>query len=381
VASPLVAALLLAAGAARPQSKTAPPAAASAGLDVLTRRADAAREAGRVDEAMVLYREALVREPDWAEGWWYLGSMAYDRDRFAVCRDAFGRLVALEPKGGPGWAVMGLCEFHLGEYASSRRHLEQALALGVPREDLGPVVLYHHALLLVRDSQFDLAIAPLTQILRQQAETRELFDACGLVLLRRATLPSAIPSRDRDLVMSAGQAYCALLARHTNAAQTRFEALLSRYPRERHLHYGYGLLLAQLGSAGAEAQFRREIEIDPDAVLARVELVFQLLTRNRPADAREPAEKAVALAPGLFVSHLALGRVLVAVGELARGIGEIERAARLAPEIPEIQLTLARAYAQAGRKADADRASAAFQSLQAARKKPADPARGPDGTR
>ena len=38
------------------------------------------------------------------------------------------------------------------------------------------------------------------------------------------------------------------------------------------------------------------------------------------------------------------------------------------PRIPAIQLALARAYAQAGRKPEADRARAAFQSLESARR-------------
>ena len=72
------------------------------------------------------------------------------------------------------------------------------------------------------------------------------------------------------------------------------------------------------------------------------------------------------LAPGLFVTHLVLGRALAATGQVDRGIRELETAAAQQPRIPEIQLALARAYAQAGRKADADRANATFRSLEAA---------------
>jgi predicted Zn-dependent protease len=62
------------------------------------------------------------------------------------------------------------------------------------------------------------------------------------------------------------------------------------------------------------------------------------------------------------------GRALAATGQLERGIRELETASTLRPRIPAIQLALARAYAQAGRKADADRARAAFQSLETARR-------------
>ncbi len=337
----------------------------------LARRAEAARQAGRLDEAVSLYRQGLAVRPKWPEGLWALGTIAYDRDQFAECRDAFRRLVALEPKMAPAWALRGLCEFHLGAYAASRGHLEKGLALRMPpSEGLTRVALYHHALLLVRETKFDLAIAPLSSILQFQAPTAQIEAACGLVLLRRPLLPQAVPAAQGELVKEAGQAYCAHLARHPELAVKRFEALVAKHPRERYLHYGYGLALAQQGSPGATEQFRREIELFPDDVLARVELGFALLARGQEQEAVPPAEEAVRLAPGLFAAHFVLGRALVGTGRLDRGVGELETAATLAPQIPEIQLALARAYALAGRKGDAERANARFRSLEAARRGP-----------
>ncbi len=264
------------------------------------------------------------------------------------------------------WALRGLCEFRLDAWAPALEHVGMGLSLGMPpSEDLTRVVLYHQALLLVREAKFDLAIAPLRSILQFQGPTAELEVACGLVLLRRPLLPQAIPAAATALVKEAGQAYCASLARHPEVAAPRFEALIAKHPRERYLHYGYGLVLTQRGSAEAVEQYRREIELFPDDVLARVELGFALLAQGRQEEAVAPAEEAVRLAPGLFVTHLVLGRALAATGQVDRGIRELETAAAQQPRIPEIQLALARAYAQAGRRADADRANATFRSLEA----------------
>ena len=339
-------------------------------FDDLARRADAARVAGRLDEADALYRQALALRPKWAEGLFYVGTMAYDRDRFEPCRDAFRQLSVVEPKMAPAWALLGLCEFQLGAYADARAHLEHALSLGMPpQEDLSRTVLYHHALLLVRESKFEPALVPLRALLSSRAPTPEVLDACGLVLLRRPKLPAAVPAADRTLLREAGQAYCAQLDRHTDEAVRLFAALVERHPRERYLHYGYGLALAQAGSAESLVQFGREIELFPDDVLARVELAFALLARGREQEAVAPAEAAAKLAPGLFATHLVLGRALVATGRLTRGIRELETAAGMAPQIPEVHIALARAYAKAGRKADADRANAVFRALDEARRK------------
>ena len=244
-----------------------------------------------------------------------------------------------------------------------------------PRDPLRDSALFHQALLLTRQGAFDLALVPLQQILLLQPPSPDLSVACGLVLLRRPLLPASIPPADVGFVREAGEAYCASLARHPEEAVPRFDALIARHPRERHLHYGRGLALTQQGSAEALEEYRKEIELFPDDVLARVELAFGLLARGREAEAVAPAETAARLAPGLFVTHLVLGRALVATGRLEPGIREIETAAAMEPRIPEIQLALARAYAQAGRKADADRASAAFRSLEAGRHEAAGAAR------
>jgi tetratricopeptide (TPR) repeat protein len=360
--------ILLAASGSRGQPPSAPPRP-SASFDDLARRADAARAAGRLDEAAALYRQALAARPSWAEGLWGLGTIAYEKDRFAECRDVFSRLAAVRPKMAAAWALRGLCEFRLGAYTRAQAHLAKGLELGMPpRDALSQAAMFHQAVLLTQQGAFDLAIVPLQQILQMQPPSPELDVACGLVLLRRALLPASIPEADLGLVRQVGEAYCAHLARHPEEAVRRFDALIQQYPRERYLHYGRGLALAQQGSADALGEFQREIELFPDDVLARVELGFGLLARGREAEATAPAEEAVRLAPGLFVTHLVLGRALAATGGLERGIRELETAAAMEPRIPEIQLALARAYAQAGRKQEADRANRAFRSIEEARR-------------
>jgi len=360
---------LLAAGGAAGAPRQAGPAPSAASGSTVESRAEAARSAGRLDEAAALYREALAARPRWAEGLWALGTIAYEQDDFAECRGLFSRLVAIQPKVAAAWALRGLCEFRLGSYAQARGHLDRAVALGLPRQDeLGRAVLFHQASLLTRRGEFDLAIAPLREILQFQPSSPELDLECGLVLLRRPLLPAFIPETDLDLVRDAGEAYCAHLARHPEQALPRFEALIRKHPRERYLHYGRGLALAQQGSPDALEEYRKEIELFPDDVLARVELAFGLLARGSEGEAVAPAEQAVRLAPGLFVTHLVLGRALVATGGLERGIRELETAAAMQPRIPAIQLALAKAYAQAGRKAEAERANANFRSLEASRR-------------
>jgi len=347
------------------QPAPAASASLSGELEALARQADAAREAGRLDEARRLYEQILAQRPRWAPGWGHLGTMAYDRDRFGECRDAFRRFVALDASSGAAWALEGLCEFKLEAYVASRRSLDRALERGVPQATLLPVVLYHAALLRIRASEFEAAIPPLTELATARVETTELQAACGLLLLRRPQLPADVAAADRELVRHAGRAYCEYLARRGPEARAHYAELLAEHPKQEHLHYGYGLLLAQLADPAAADQFRREIELHPRHALAHLELSFELLRRGQAKAAIAPAETAVKLAPGLFATHLALGRALVDGGILARGIVELETAARLAPAVREAHWALAAAYTSAGRAADAQREREVVRKLDA----------------
>ena len=123
---------LLQGSAAGPQAAPTGSGALTAELDALARQADVAREAGRLDEAERLYQQVLKQRPRWAPGWAHVGTMAYERDRYRDCRDAFRRFVALDASSGPAWALEGLCEFELEAYVASRRSLDRALERGVP---------------------------------------------------------------------------------------------------------------------------------------------------------------------------------------------------------------------------------------------------------
>ena len=83
-----------------------------AAMAVLQRQATEAREQNRNQDALRLYRECVRLQPNWSEGWWYLGTLLYDQNAYAPARDALLKLVQLEPKSPPAaWALLGLCEF------------------------------------------------------------------------------------------------------------------------------------------------------------------------------------------------------------------------------------------------------------------------------
>jgi tetratricopeptide (TPR) repeat protein len=330
-------------------------------------RAATAREGGDVTGAMRWYREAVRQRPSWDEGWWYLGALSYEHGDSAQAARAFARFVGLKPESGPGWALRGLAEFGRKNYAASMRHLAHGLTLGtVGNAEIRDVVYLHMAQLRIRAGQYELAVEPLSALARVKQETDTLIATCGVFLLRRPLLPEEVPEAERPLVQAAGRAAFAALGLKPDAPQ-RFEELLVRYPKTPNLHYGYGGYLLGLGQehvAAALAEFRKEIEVDPKAVYARLEIAFELFKEGEHAQALPYAEQAAQLAPGLFAARAALGRALLETGDVPRGVGELEEAVRLAPESPDMRALLARAYFMAGRREDAEKQRDVYKRLQ-----------------
>lgn len=76
-------ALLLTCGENRTACGQAAAGSTQESFQTLAEAATAAREAGKPEQAIQGYTRAVTLRPDWAEGWWYLGTMQYDRDHYS----------------------------------------------------------------------------------------------------------------------------------------------------------------------------------------------------------------------------------------------------------------------------------------------------------
>jgi tetratricopeptide (TPR) repeat protein len=356
--------------AGRPKAGRAPaaqaaPARPDPAFDEAVKLGDEARDAGRFDEAAAHYMKALKIQPKWAEGWWNLGAIFYEQDRYPEARDAFRNVVALDPNRGTAWGMLGLCEFQTREYERAGNSLLRGRTLGFDgNKELESVVRYHAALLYIRYEQFEIAYDILTEFLRAGNESPKVVEAFGLAILRLPFLPDEIPPAKREQVLIAGRAALDMAARRLDQARADFDALLAHYASEPNVHYAFGVYLLGQDADAAMKEFRRELEISPAHYPAMVQMAFEYLKREEYNEALPLAEKAVQLAPKMFPARNVLGRVLLELGQVERAVKELEEGARLAPSSPEMHYALGRAYRRAGREADAKREVEMFQKLQ-----------------
>src|SRR5258708_13905534 len=76
----------------------------------LSQRAAGAFSQNRFEDAAKLYRQAVKRRSDWAEGWGYLAASLFSLNRYAEAADASLRTPVFTPNNGPSWGYVGFCE-------------------------------------------------------------------------------------------------------------------------------------------------------------------------------------------------------------------------------------------------------------------------------
>ena len=347
---------------------SAPPARGQPAEDFerVSARAAEARAQNRAGEAVELYRKALALRPAWAEGWFNLGTLLYDRDAYAEAADSLRRAASLSPETGAAWALLGLCEFRLGRYSEALEHVRRARRLGADSQpQLRDVLLYHEGLLLLSKGDFERAQETLGLLGREGVESPELTDALGLSVLRvRFTGQATADAALAELVRRAGRAEHLSAQKKFEEAQREYERLAADFPKAPNVQYAFGRFLLSTNDAeGGVAALRREVQNTPGHLPARLLIADTKLRLKDFAGGIPHAEEAVRMSPRLALARYLLGSLLVGAGQTARAVGELERAARLMPDEPKIHYALSHAYERAGRREDARRALAAFARL------------------
>jgi tetratricopeptide (TPR) repeat protein len=349
---------------------TQPPKAASPDtkFERLKQAAEEARVAERLEEAARLYQQALEARPSWIEGRWYLATILYSQERYAEARDSFRAVVQAKPDDARSWAFKGLCEFELRAYDRAIADLQRAQALGIPSKEVYHVVTYHLGILLTRHEQFEESLEYLSILAREGNESTSIAEALGLSVLRMPLLPSELPPQKREMVLMAGRATVHWANGRRPAARAGYDELLLRYPEAPNAHYAYGVFLLKEDADAALEQWKRELKLQPYHVEAMLQTALERNLRNETDEALALAQKAVELAPQNPAGRNILGRIQLNRGDVDAAIANLETGVKISPMSREMRFELARAYAKAGRTADAAREREAFQKLdQAAR--------------
>jgi tetratricopeptide (TPR) repeat protein len=319
---------------------------APADFEALAKSATVAREAGHADEAIQDYRRAVETNPRWEEGWWYLGTLLYDADRFSEAIPPFQKLVELLPNAGAAWNFLGLCEFETKDYANSLEHLQKGLAFGDADDpDTARVAKYHLALLLIRAGEFDQAPPLLGTTPGQNDSPPQIKIALALAMLRVPLLPKEIDASHDALLNAAGEAASAVAQNNFAKALALFPSLLKDYPATPYLRYAYGKALASAGrDEEALKQQREEILLSPKSPLPWIETSQLELRLHHPQEALSAAQEALQRSPDSPALHKTLAQILQVLGREERAARQLALAKKLSPEKPWPEKRIALLY-------------------------------------
>jgi tetratricopeptide (TPR) repeat protein len=322
----------------------------------LAASADAARQQGDAPRAIELYKRATEKNPNWTDGWWFLGILQYDQNQYQPASDALTRYLQLTPKAAPAFALRGLCEFNTGAYPEALQDLELAESLGAANQPRNAQILYYHeALLLTRFSRFEEALAKFALLVQQGADNQDLAVAVGLAGLRRNQLPEMVSSDQTALLSSVGHAAILLMQKNHDASRKAFQAIFTEQPRTPDIHYLYGYLLFPTNPDEAVDQFHRELVISPRNATAHAMCAWALELQGDYAASLDDAKKAAEEDPSLPMGQLVYGKALIETGDVNAGLPHLESVLKAQPGNLEAHLALAKAYSKLGRSEDARR--------------------------
>ncbi len=363
LSAPLAAILSLPAAAL---SQQIPDQQVSADFDSLAASAAAARQQGDTASATRLYAQAVEANPQWPDGWWFLGVLQYGANQFAPARDALTHFLELKPNGAPALALRGLCEFETGQLDEALADIQRGIALGAAAQPRNAeILLYHEALLLARLGSFEQALGKYTSFVKQGKTNPELLTAIGLAGLRMPVLPQDADPAQSDLIAMTGAAASKVMAGDKDGGQQAFQALFAKYPNTPNLHYLYGYLLFARQPDAAIDQFQQELTVAPRNPLDLAMLAWTYGIEGDYAKALPFAQKAVEQDPSLPTAQLILGKALVETEDTAAALPHLEKALQMEPGNLEGHVTLAKAYSRLGRKQDASRERALCLELSA----------------
>lgn len=278
-------------------------------------------------EAIPLYRKALAIDPNVPALRLNLGLALFKGGQL---KDSIPEFSILLKKAPPDSAeaqrleiLLGMAHYGLAQYAEAVPLLKQATARDATNLPLR-LALAHSCLW---SKQMQCVMDVYHQILDLNAESAEAD-------------------------MLAGEA---LDEMKDNAGSTKmFRAAVKANPKEPNVHFGLGYLLwTQKQYPEAITEFQAELENDPNHAQSLVYLGDSYVQLNKPADARAPLEKAIALDPSLWLGDLDLGILDSDAGKNEDALRELRKAVKLKPDEVNIHWRLARLLRTMGKTEEA----------------------------
>jgi tetratricopeptide (TPR) repeat protein len=303
-----------------------------------------AQAAGKDDSAAALYSKALAQDPAWTEGWWKYGGLLYVAQQYQSASAAFGRLTQLAPQNPLGFAMVGLCEYELGDWSNASLHLNKALAHGGLPQEIANGAMYAFGLVLMRQKNRNGALIVFRLLQHATPDYPNLVPAFGSADLGMYQMPEP-GSADAEAASLVGQAAIAVVQLRSEDAERLYRQVVQEHPQLPFAHLCLALFLENLGRrVEAEAELKTETKLNQASPDAWVWLARFALARRDSEQTRRYATEAMKRTPNDGLPYLLLGKSYVIDQQWDEALTRLRKAEALSPDSYEVHFALVTVY-------------------------------------
>jgi len=317
----------------------------------------------RPDQAEQCLRASLEINPAFEPAWTKLATVLVDQGRVDEAIDDCHRALRLDPRSVAAHSILGLALLQQGQTNEAIMHYSEALRYRPEFADAH----YNLANVLAHQGDFEKATEHYRAALRSEPDSADAHNNLAYMLVREGKLAEAVPEFRAALRLqpdswSARYGLGDALVRQGQFQEGAWELsqVLRAQPELASARLQFGVAQAAQGKLDeAAAAFSEVLRQKPELVLARYHLAVVLSRQGKIKEALPHYREVMRLRPNFAEALNALAWLLATnpdagIRDGAEAIQLAERACVLtAYKQPLMMETLAAAYAEAGRIADA----------------------------
>ncbi len=332
-------------------------------------KGEQALQAKRYAEAAEEFRKILTLDPNNASAHANLGFVAFSEGHFDQASQEFRIALKLNPQLWNAWALLGMSEFRRGNDTPARTYLEKSfphMKNSRLKTDAGMDMIR----LYYKTEEFSRCLEVLRSLpTAQQKSPQVLFLEYRIYSdLAARSLKTLIADAPNSAEMHEAAAQALANRNDFAGAIAQYRKALEIDPQLPQVHFELGIAIMSRAQtpealAAAEHEFSTCLQLDPTNAHSEYMLGEIASLRSKPEEALHRYIQALHFEPNFVKAHIAAGKALTKLGRPKNAIAQLLEAVRLDPRSQDAHYRLAHLYRQLGRPEDARREEKTFQKL------------------
>jgi len=306
----------------------------------------------RLDEARVLYEQALQLQPQHSPAWHLLGIIALQSNQGERARELIEKAILIDPQHAEFHNSLGNALAQLGRHEAAIPSYDKAIALNPANAD----TRFNRGNAFYYSKRHEAAVACYDEAIALKSDYADAYNNRGLALAGLKRYEAALASYDQAIALNADFALAysnrGLVLKELN----QFEAALASHDRALALnadfaeaHSNRGLVLKELNQfEAALASYDRAIALKPNFAEAHSNRGLVLKELNQFEAALASYDRAIALNPDFAEAYSNRGLVLQDLHQLDAALADFDQAIAIKSDFAVAYFNRAMASLMAG---------------------------------